>query len=258
VRRCVDQTIAAEALEGWRPTDGQVDALVALVNGDVTFADYLAAYRSRYPTRPGREDAARSRRDPPYLIPGTSLLHNSFGADDQKMLADLEFVATAGRMVGWHCRLADGAVAADDLDARALHRRLFSDVYEWAGSYRVCELRLGDEIFAPQSSVQRRMNRVERAARALAAAAEESDDALADGLASLYAEYNYVHPFRDGNGRTGTLLLHTVATLRGRTLDFGAISRAEWYAASRESMPPRPNGTADHRPLIPLLARVLG
>lgn len=258
VRRCVDQTIAAEALEGWRPTDDQIDALVALINGDVTFGAYLAACRSRYPTRPAREIPGRSRRDPPYLIPGTSMLRNSFGAYDQEMLADLEFVATAGRMVGWHSRLVDGDVAADDLDARALHRRLFSDVYEWAGSYRVCELRLGDEIFARQSSVQRRMTRVEGAARALAAAVDRSPEALADGLASLYAEYNYVHPFREGNGRTGTLLLHTVATLRGRTLDFGAISRAQWYAASRESMPPRRNGTADHRPLIPLLTRALG
>ena len=258
MRRCVDQTIAAEALEGWRPTDDQVDALVALVNGEVTFDDYLAAYRSHYPAAPAQEPLSRSRRDPPYLIPGTSLLRNSFGADDRKMLADLEFVATAGRMAVWHGRLADGDVTTDDLDARALHLRLFSDVYEWAGSYRVCELRLGDEVFARQSSVQRRMDRVEGAAQALAAAVDESDQPLADGLSSLYAEYNYVHPFREGNGRTGTLLLHTVATLRGRRLDFGAISRAEWYAASRESMPSRRNGKADHRPLVPLFARALG
>jgi cell filamentation protein len=258
VRRCVDQTIAAEALEGWRPTDDQVDALVALVNGDVTFDDYLAAYRSRYPAASAGETQGGSRRDPPYLIPGTSLLRNSFGADDHEMLADLEFVATAGRMAFWLSRLADGDVSAGDLDARALHRRLFSDVYEWAGRYRVCELRLGDEVFARQSSVQRRMDRVGGAARALAAAMDGSDQALADGLSSLYAEYNYVHPFREGNGRTGTLLLHTVATLRGRRLDFGAITRAQWYAASRESMPSRRNGEADHRPLIPLFARALG
>ena len=258
VRRCVDQTIAAEALEGWRPTDDQVEALVALVNGDVTFDDYLAAYRSRYPTRRAGEIPGGSRRDPPYLIPGTSVLRNSFGADDHEMLADLEFVATAGRMAGWHGRLADGDVTTDDLDTRALHRRLFCDVYEWAGSYRVCELRLGDEVFARQSSVQRRMGRIEGAARALAAARDESGHTLADGLSLLYAEYNYVHPFREGNGRTGTLLVHTVAALRGRRLDFGGISRAEWYAASRESMPSGRNGKADHRPLIPLFARALG
>ncbi len=256
-RRCVDQTIAAEALEGWRPTGDQVDALEALVNGEVTFGGYLAAYRARYPTRPEPKPVRRARRDPPYLIPGTSLLENNFGAADHAMLAELEFVASAGRMVGWHRRLADGDIGADALDVRALHRQLFCDVYEWAGSYRVCELRLGEEAFARRSTVQRRMARVEASARAVAKDAGDSEDTMADRLAALYAEYNYVHPFREGNGRTGTLMLHTVATLRGRRLDFSAISRAEWYAASRESMPPRRNGTTNHRPFVPLLARVL-
>lgn len=256
LRRCVDQTIAAEALEGWCPTGDQVDALVALVNGEVTFDDYLAAYRKRHPI--GRETSSPSRRDPPYLIPGTSLLRNNFGADDQETLAALEYVATAGRMAAWLRRLADGDVSAGDLDVRSLHRLLFSDVYEWAGSYRVCELRLGDEVFARQSSVQRRMTRVEASAQALVDMAAGSDAALADRLAALYAEYNYAHPFREGNGRTGTLMLHTVAVLCGATLDFGAITRGQWYAASRESMPPRRNGPADHRPFVPLFVRVLG
>ena len=61
LRHCVDQTIAAEALEGWRPTAEQVDALVALVSGEVAFADYLAAYRSRYPVTATRDTQA----DPP-------------------------------------------------------------------------------------------------------------------------------------------------------------------------------------------------
>jgi cell filamentation protein len=256
-RRCVDQTIAAEALEGWQPTGDQVDALVALVNGDVTFGDYLRIYRSRSRAGPTPRMPEGSKRDPPYLIPGTSLLRNIFGATDHETLADLEFVATAGRMAGWHRRLADGEVEVGDIDVRALHRRLFCDVYEWAGSYRVCELSLGDDVFARQSSVQRRMKRVEASARALVADAD-ADDALADRLAALYAEHNYVHPFREGNGRTGTLMVQTVAKLRGRLLDFRGISRAEWYAASRDSMPTRRNRRADHRPFVPLFVRLLG
>ena len=258
LRRCVDQTIAAEALEGWQPTSAQVAALVALVSGAVSFDDYLGAYRSCSPADPAAPLPKRSRRDPPYLIPGTSVLRNNFGVADHETLADLEFVATAGRMARWHRRIADGDVGDNDLDARALHRQLFSDVYEWAGRFRVCELRLGDDVFAQQSSVQRRMKGVAESARALAHGAAGAGDTLADRLAALYADYNYVHPFREGNGRTGTLILHTIATLRGRHLDFSAISRAEWYAASRDSMPTHRNGSADHRPFVPLFVRMLG
>ena len=256
LRHCVDQTIAAEALEGWRPTDEQVDALVALVSGEVDFADYLASYRSRYPVRATQDAPRRTRRSPPYFIPGTTLLRNNFGADDQIVLTDLEYVATAGRIAGWHRRLANGDVGADDLDIRAIHRQLFADVYGWAGDFRVTELRLGDDVFARRASVQRGAARVVAAARALAAD-KSADDALASQLARLYADYNYVHPFREGNGRTGTMLLHMVTTLRGRRLDLGAISRGQWYAASRDSMPLRSRGTPDHVPFVALLVRAL-
>jgi cell filamentation protein len=258
LRHCVDQTIAAQALEGWQPTAEQVEALVALVNGDVSFADYLAAYQSRYPAQPRAEAARRTlRRRPPYLIPGTMLLRNNFGVTTREALADLEYVATAGRLVGWHRRLADGDVGAGDLDVRAIHRQLFADVYGWAGDYRVTELRLDEDVFARRASVQRRAALVEETARALADDVGNHGDALAYQLARLYADYNYVHPFREGNGRTGTMLLHIVTTLRGCRLDLGTITRDEWYAASHDSMPLRRGGTADHLPFIPLFVRAL-
>ncbi len=187
------------------------------------------------------------------------MLRNNFGADTQEKLADLEFVATAGRMACWHRAIADGEVDARALDARALHRELFADVYAWAGSYRVTELRLGDELFARRSSVHRMMDRVEARAQALAADdADDQDDALAEQLARLYADYNYIHPFREGNGRTGTSLLHLVAAMRGRRLDLSGISRAQWYAASHDSMPVGRDGGADPSPFVPLLVRALG
>ena len=258
LRRCVDQTLAAEALEGWRPTAEHVEALVALLNDEITFGDYLAGYRARYPGQPTAGTAPRlRRRSKPYLIPGTTLLRNNFGADSHAMLADLEYVSTAGRIAGWHRRLAEGDVGVDDLDVRSIHKQLFADVYEWAGCYRVTELRLGDDVFARQSSVHQMMDLLEETARGMAADDAEHDAALADQLARLYADYNRIHPFREGNGRTGTLMLHIVATLRGRRLDLGRFQRDEWYAASRDSMPVRRHDNADYLPFLPLFVRAL-
>jgi hypothetical protein len=66
LRRCVDQTIAAEALGGWRPNADHVDALAALVSGDVAFDDYLAAYLTRHPLcrSPKRSDACSGAGSP--------------------------------------------------------------------------------------------------------------------------------------------------------------------------------------------------
>jgi cell filamentation protein len=261
LRHAIDQTIAAERLEGWRPSEENVDALVQLLCDEVSFGDYLAPYRARHPSNghPHRRDYRQIlRRSRPYLVPGTTLLRNNFGVLDQTVLSELEFVATAGRMVAWHRRLTRGGIRITDVDARAIHQHLFADVYSWAGQYRVTELRRGDSIFAWQSSVGRMMALVEESARALATNGAGLDQpGVAYRLARLYADYNHIHPFREGNGRAGTLLLHTVAALCGRRLDLTEVSRDQWYAASRDSMPYRRDGRPNHRPFLPLLAGAL-
>src|SRR5690606_5178584 len=93
------------------------------------------------------------RRKRPYLIPGTTILRNNFGTDSAQVLAELEFVATAGRIAQWHERLSAGHAGIDDLDVCALHLHVFADVYSWAGRLRVTELRRGDTVFARQADL---------------------------------------------------------------------------------------------------------
>jgi len=190
LRRAVDQTVAAERLEGWCPTGAHVDALAALLCDEMCFDDYLADAEALHlpDTTPSRRDHWRAlRRRQPYLIPGTTLLRNNFGVTHHQALAELEFVATAGRIALWHRRSAHSGLVG-------------------------------------------------------------------------HAEYNQIHPFREGNGRTGTLLLHTVAALCGHRLDLTGVTREEWYSASRDSMPFRRGSGADGvnpRPFVPLLLRAL-
>jgi cell filamentation protein len=242
----VAATMAAERFEGWRPSDEHVQALDALAREEVSFGGYLATFRARHP--PPLHTRRRFGRARPYLIPGTPLLRNNFGATSAEMLADLEYVATAGRMVQWLCRSPHGI---DGLDVRVLHRHLFADVYSWAGEYRTTELLRGEQGFVWRSAIAARMTRLHDAARSIVTSGASHDDPrLAYELARLYADYNQIHPFREGNGRTGALLLHTVAMACGRRLDFSGVTRAEWYAASADSMPLRRDGRASHRPFL--------
>lgn len=253
----VAQTLAAERLEGWEPTDEHVAALNALIRGQISFADYFATFRARHPPpqRPRRRPGLR--RAAPYLIPGTTLLRNRFGASSAQMLADLEFIATAGRMALWLCRPAD-ETTLDALDVRVLHRQLFADVYPWAGTYRTTELRRGEQGFAWVSTIESGMKRVHDGARSVVAAGAGYDDArLAYELARLYADFNQLHPFREGNGRAGALLLHGVASNCGRRLDLSGVQRMRWYAAAADSMPFRRDGQASHRPFLYLLVGTL-
>jgi cell filamentation protein len=258
IANAVAQVVAVERVEGWRPTDEQVSALAALARGDGPFDDYLAKFRDRYPApQTPRRRRLALRPALPYLVPGTTLLRNNFGAASAEMLADLEFVATAGRMVLWLCG-PTGRVDADVLDVRVLHRHLFADVYAWAGEYRTCELRRGQQGFAWQSTLASRMTRVHDAARSVVDAGGGYDDPrLAYELARLYADFNQIHPFREGNGRAGALLLYGVTTRCGRTLDLTVTSRDEWYSAAADSMPLLRDGRANHRPFLPILVRAV-
>jgi cell filamentation protein len=256
LRHAVDQTVAAQRLEGWRPGAEHIGTLVELVCAERTFADYLTEHRARHP--PPQRQRRSLRRKRPYLIPGTAILRNNFGTDSAAVLAELEFAATAGRTAQWHQRLAAGRVGPGDVDICALHQHVFADVYAWAGRLRITELRRGDVVFARQSDLEPAVSRLEATARALPEQVDSDDTArLAFELARLYADYNQVHPFREGNGRTGTLLLHTVAALCGHRLDLTTVTRSQWYAASRDSMPFRRGGEASHRPFLPVFVQAL-
>lgn len=84
---------------------------------------------------------------------------------------------------------------------------------------------------------------------------------LSADLGKLYAIYNYAHPFREGNGRTGMTWLELVALHFGWHITFDTISTHVWHTASMEAMPrsrgetPRPHPLQEllHSHLIPLV-----
>ncbi|BBX67922.1 Fic family protein [Mycolicibacterium psychrotolerans] len=249
VSHAVATTVAVHRIEGWHPTDDHVDALGALARGDLPFADFLATHRARHPPPSPHRRKIRLRRPAPYLIPGTTLLRNEFGVTTADALADLEYTASAGRMVGWLC-----APTIEALDARVMHRHLFSDAYGWAGQYRAVELRRGRDVFGSVSSIEDRMADVHGTAHRLVDEGAGRDaPRLAYELARWYADYNQIHPFREGNGRTGALMLLAIASMCGHRLDLTGITRHEWYAAAADSMPARRDGRVSYRPFLYLL-----
>ena len=247
--RAVQQTLAAQRIEGWEPQPAHIVELGALATGALAFDDYLARCREQYPSEPVRRRFLRRRA--PYLIPGTSVLRNNFGIHDGPGLAAAEFQVTAGRMVLWHGRQPG---SQPDIDVRALHRELFGDVYSWAGELRTVDLRRGDSAFTWQVDVAAGVHEIQLAATALADLGAGYDNPrLAWELSRIYARYNQIHPFREGNGRTGMLLLHALAARCGRQLDFTTVTRAAWYSAARDSMPRHRDGYPSHRPFLWLL-----
>lgn len=170
----------------------------------------------------------------PYLDPDTGLLRNLVGARTQGALDLAEGDLTYLRAV----ELQERPVrATGDLDEfRAIHRQLFQDVYPWAGEVRTVDLRknvAGAEHFLSVGAIDRGSMFAADELRADNMLRGMNRDQFIDRLSYHYDQWNYVHPFREGNGRTQRVFWNRVAADAGWQLDWRPIQGAVNDAACR-------------------------
>lgn len=134
-------------------------------------------------------------------------------------------------------RIAEGVPSGEfDLaHMKAIHRHLFQDVYEWAGELRTVEISKDGHRFQFRRYIETGMADIHR--RLVARNFLEGLDAstFAREAGAIMGDVNYVHPFREGNGRTQLLYLEQLAERAGHPLDLTRLSRDAWMAASREA-----------------------
>jgi cell filamentation protein len=183
----------------------------------------------------------------PYLIPRSNVLRNLAGASTVETLAAAEADLSFARAL----QLLDSPVTAtNDLsELQAIHHHLFQDIYEWAGEVRTVDVRKnvpGADFFLPHGFIGH--------AAALCFTELAEDEFLADlsrasfvkRLAYHYEKINYIHPFREGNGRTQRIFWNRVALQAGWQLDWRPVHGEENHLAARIG--------SDEQDLGPLIA----
>lgn len=105
-------------------------------------------------------------------------------------------------------RALDGSLSVDDLlvdhFVRDLHRRLYGDIWTWAGIFRKRELNIG---VAPEQIAVELRGSIETIRHRW----EHTGDWTARELGiAVHAEMVRIHPFTDGNGRSTRLLADLV------------------------------------------------
>jgi Fic-DOC domain mobile mystery protein B len=131
--------------------------------------------------------------------------------------------------------------------ARELHKRMFNQVWRWAGRYRATERNLGWEPFRLSEGMRNAFND----ARAWL---EFSTYSLHEAAVRLHHRLVVIHPWPNGNGRHARLMADVlVASRGGEALTWGARAdlvpisevRARYIAAVQQ---------ADQGEIAPLLA----
>ena len=100
---------------------------------------------------------------------------------------------------------------------QAIHRYLFSEIYDFAGTIRTVNLAKGNFRFAPLMYLEAALVNI-------------------DEIVEKYVEMNIAHPFREGNGRSMRIWLdHLFKAEIGRVVDWSRVDKEDYLLAMERS-----------------------
>ena len=150
--------------------------------------------------------------------PDSTVLVNRFHIQDQRQLSLIE-----QRLVtGLAAQLEKEAVFenADFSFYKGLHKALFGDLYDWAGTVRTITISKKGTVFCRAEAIEQiaeaRFSRLKHQKYLCGL----DNDTFIDELTELYDDLNMLHPFREGNGRTLRLFITLLVKNTGRGIFF--------------------------------------
>lgn len=185
----------------------------------------------------------------PYLDLETGILRNFVGANTQKKLRKAE-TDVAGMA---ELTLGDIPRSNNLAELQAIHKALFGKIYDWAGEIRTVDIKKGSEeffLFVFQISEGAKFVFDELAKENTLKNLSKED--FVKRLAYFYEQVNFIHPFREGNGRTQRVFWNRVAADAGYFIDWSQVVGGELDKASVE-------GREHHNlePLEEMFARIV-
>lgn len=170
----------------------------------------------------------------PYCYEQSSVLKNRLGIRDDKELSQAEADITGPRLDG----LSSNPVKAtyDFSHLKEIHRRIFQDVYGWAGQPRTVDMSKGGSMFARHGMLESFLSGVFKTLNVERFEwGNPGKLPVIEGLAAVLADVNAAHPFREGNGRTQRIFISQLAKAHGLKIDWSICSPGEMREASIDS-----------------------
>ncbi|UMZ13097.1 putative adenosine monophosphate-protein transferase Fic [Pseudomonas sp. MPFS] len=163
-----------------------------------------------------------------YCYPNSSVLKNKLNI---QVMADLE-VAERDITAVTVSRVVYVAPPYSLENFKVLHRKLFSDLYEWAGELRNVDISKGGTRFCNCVRIEAEALKIFSALQKDSWLGGLDKEEFCKKLAEFYCELNMIHPFREGNGRVQRLFFEHLALSAGYELDWEDVSQSEWLEAN--------------------------
>jgi cell filamentation protein len=161
-----------------------------------------------------------------YIDPSSGVLINLPGIQDSNDLMFFESVVVSSRIQEL---VLFPITVHSSKDLFEIHRFLFQDVYKWAGKLRTIEISKEAKQFFPTTSFSSALNYID----SLIKEYEEVDTldklGIAKSLANILDTVNYLHPFREGNGRAQREFVRSLALQKKYSLNLNPPDNVEVF-----------------------------
>ena len=144
------------------------------------------------------------------------LLHNLANIQNEKVLLAFESLKVTKRVE----ELLEHPIKIKDSNTLLIiHYHLFQDVYEWAGQVRSVNISKDGKPFFNGERFNIGFQYIDTLISDYRRIKKSDKKELAEKLADILDNVNYLHPFREGNGRTQREFLRLLALEKGLKLN---------------------------------------
>ena len=153
--------------------------------------------------------------------PGTTILINKFDIQDEEKLNEIESVLSSARYAEW--LNAPQTMAFDFEHYKAIHRFLFSDLYDWAGEVRTVNISKKGTQFTPAENIKHQAELIFKRLKECNYFKGLPHGEFVEEIVDFYCITNALHPFREGNGRTQRAFLTQLIRNAGYDISFAGM-----------------------------------
>ncbi|RYM32786.1 filamentation induced by camp protein fic [Brumimicrobium glaciale] len=154
------------------------------------------------------------------------VLYNLANIKDEKVLAVYESLKVSKRLEEIY---ATPLKIKGSISLITIHHYLFQDVYEWAGKTRSVNISKDGKPFFQGERFEMGFKYIDNLILEYRNIKSRNKKELAIKLAEFLDNVNFLHPFREGNGRVQREFLRVLALEKGLTLNLNPADNKDVY-----------------------------
>ena len=145
--------------------------------------------------------------------PNTTCLINKFDIKEDDKLAEIEAEITFAKAA-----VLESEAPSLPLDFdyyKNIHRFLFEDLYDWAGELRKVDISKKGTSFCAAAKLENLCKACFERLEKENYFTDATKERFVEEIVDFYVTTNYLHPFREGNGRTQRIFISKLIKLCG-------------------------------------------